>query len=305
VGVIPKVSEPAPAFIHVDVDDLWAIAECYGYSVAEEWAHSVSSDALPRFRQLFAEFNVNATFFLVGRDLEHAPYVAEIKTLLSFGHCVANHSYSHSLNFRALDPTSMAREIDDSHRLIRESAGVEPVGFRAPGYAWTPELIALLAERNYKYDGSLMPSPFGFVFRGIDNHLQKGGSSETGKTQYPLFSDTWHSLYPQPAPGTRLIQLPTAASPLVRMPFQGGVCMRLGYPYFRTCFQPYLWNQALPLTFLFHAADLADFSDVPGKLFQESSFFNTPVKRRLAMARQFLKTITRHRPVITTEEWLV
>ena len=52
------------------MDDLWAVAECYGYTVAEEWADHISRDALPRFESLFREQNIKATFFIVGRDLE-------------------------------------------------------------------------------------------------------------------------------------------------------------------------------------------------------------------------------------------
>lgn len=306
MGIIPKVDRPSPAFIHVDVDDLWAIAECYGYEVAEQWAHHVSRDALPRFQKLFHEQGLDATFFLVGRDLESQPYVEQIRDLLQAGHRIANHSYSHSLRFRALPRVEMSNEIDRCHALAQSTLNVELKGFRAPGYAWSRQLAELLEERGYAYDASLMPGPYGAVFRWMDGRMQRVGRHglAAAKTQYPLLADTWNSLYPSPVGSSRLVELPSATAPLLRLPFQAGVCMSLGWPYFRACFEPYRWNQALPVVFLFHAADLANFSEVPYDLFRRSSFFNKPVKDRVALARRFLETIQTHRPVITTEDWL-
>ncbi len=318
MGIIPKVDHPSPAFIHVDIDDLWAIAECYGFEVARDWIHHVSSNSLPRFKKLFHEQGLSATFFLVGRDLESPAYVELIQELLQAGHRVANHSLTHSLRFRALTAAEMAAEIDGCHQMAQRTLGLEMEGFRAPGYAWSVSLMKLLDERGYKYDGSLMPGPYGGVFRWMDSRLRRSlpgdskgadlrsssGAGESAKTQYPLFSDTWNSLYPTPLHSARLVEVPSATAPLMRLPFQAGVCMRLGWPYFRACFEPYRWNRALPVVFLFHAADLTDFSSVPYDFFRRSSFFNTPVDERVNLARRFLETIQAHRPIVTTEEWL-
>ena len=151
-----------------------------------------------------------------------------------------------------------------------------------------------------------MPGPYGPVFRWMDRrlHAAEAPARLHPKTQYPLMSDAFRSLYPAHARHKKVLTLPSATSPLARLPFQAGVCMRLGYGYFRTCFEPYRWNRALPFVFLFHAADLADFSQVPYPLFRQSSFFNMPVEQRLCLARRFLQTIAAHRPILTTEDWL-
>ncbi len=304
MGLIPKVDKPSPAFVHVDVDDPWAVANCYGYDVAAQWAHYISNDALPRFQQLFEEAGVSATFFVVGQDLEHADYTGKLKALLEAGHRAANHSWSHSLRFRAMAPSEMSEEIDKAHSIITDRLGTAPKGFRAPGYAWSQQLVTLLEDKGYKYDASLMPGPYGSVFRWMDSRMQQPGTTPALKTQYPLLYDAFHSLYPTPVRGGRLIEIPSATAPLARLPFQAGVCMRLGYGYFRACFDPYRWNKALPFVFLFHAADVADFSNVPYPLFRKSKFFNLPVTYRLNLARRFLATIRQHRPVVTTEDWL-
>src|SRR5690606_20977568 len=115
--------------------------------------------------------------------------------------------------------------------------------------------------------------------------------TSVNKTQYPLISDALRPLYPAPIQHGRLVEIPTATSPLARLPFQAGVCMRLGYRYFSACLLPFRINPALPFVFLFHAADLTDFSPVPYPLFRQSAFFNMPIERRLNLAQRFLHAI--------------
>lgn len=303
MGLIPAVDQPAPAFVHIDVDDLRAIAECYGYTVPEEFVHHITQQALPRFQQLFAERNISATFFLVGRDLESPQYCEQIRALLAADHRIANHSYTHALNFRDLTTEQLTEEIRRTHRLCESRLGVTPSGFRAPGYAWTPRLTDCLHALGYRYDASPMPSPYGGIFRALDKRMQKPGTV-LAKTQYPLLGDTWRTLYPAPWRSTSLTVIPSATSPMLRLPFQAGVCMRLGPAYFRTLLAPYRLYRALPLVFLFHAADLADFSQVPVDLFRQSSFFASPLEKRLALARLFLREIQNLRAIQTTEDWL-
>ena len=40
-----------------------------------------------------------------------------------------------------------------------------------PGYAASAQLTDLLDDLGYKYDGSLMPGPYGPVFRWMDRRL--------------------------------------------------------------------------------------------------------------------------------------
>lgn len=312
----------APAFIHIDVDDLWAVAECYGLSVADEVRHHITNDALPRFASLFSRLGIRATFFIVGHDLESVNFVQHLSQLLDDGHEIANHSHTHRLDFRALSYDDIYDEVAQCHRLASKKLGRQMIGFRAPGYAASPTLTQVLHAHKYRYDASLMPSPFGPVLRWMDSRLQRQAqqiplpSTEINprpspaapqpKTQYPLFSDTFHTLWPKPFgdDANALIRLPAAVAPALRLPFQAGVCMRLGWPYFRANFELYRRLPALPFTFLFHAADLADFSTIPLPFFQNSPFFGTPISQRLTLAERFLQTIATNRPIVTTEDWL-
>ena len=125
-------------------------------------------------------------------------------------------------------------------------------------------------------------------------------------TQNPVPADERRLSLVVPCPCTpqKVLTLPSATSPLARLPFQAGVCMRLGYGYFRTCFEPYRWNRALPFVFLFHAADLADFSQVPYRFSDNLPSLTCRWNSGFCLARRFLQTIAAHRPILTTEDWL-
>ena len=113
--------------------------------------------------------------------------------LLRAGHRAANHSWSHNLSFRSLPPDEMRREVWDAHQLISELSDSAPQGFRAPGYAASAQLTDLLDDLGYKYDGSLMPGPYGPVFRWMDRrlHAAEAPARLHPKTQYPLMSDAF------------------------------------------------------------------------------------------------------------------
>jgi peptidoglycan/xylan/chitin deacetylase (PgdA/CDA1 family) len=149
------------ASVSVDLDSL----ECYfrihaleGMPSAEV-RHTILQRCLPRFRDLFARHDLHATFFVVGRDLdEDATGAAQLAGLARDGHELANHSYSHPYDLVRLGPVAIASEIDRAHLAVATCSGVAPVGFRAPGYEISGDVIDLLSARGYRYDSSAFPS---------------------------------------------------------------------------------------------------------------------------------------------------
>lgn len=115
--------------------------------------------ALPRLGDLFASHGISATFFVVGKDLEEDPEGrAIVAELARAGHEIASHTYSHPYNLVRLGREGMAAELDRAHAAIAEACVCPPVGFRAPGYEISAELIDLLVERGYRYDSSTFPA---------------------------------------------------------------------------------------------------------------------------------------------------
>lgn len=293
----------APCFIHVDLDDLWAIGECYGLKLHADHKHQLLQDAIPRLHQLFRELDLQATFFVVGRDLEDARVVESLKELQRAGHQFANHSYTHPLNFRSLQPYELRDQVQKAHQLLGDRLGVKAVGFRAPGYGASPALLDVLHELGYQYDSSVMPGPYGWAFRWMDRRLQQGEVVVPKKTQFGSLREALIPLEPHTVrPG--LVEIPVATSPRLRLPFQAGACLRLGQGYFRWNLEGYARRTGLPLLFLLHASDVADFSHMAHPFFREPGYFSMPVDQKMDLLRSYLGQINALRRNDTTEDWI-
>src|SRR5258708_5569328 len=84
---------------------------------------------------VLAEHHINATFFMVGREVESFPGIAQ--RVLAEGHEVGNHSYSHPLYL--LKRGSETREqVQRAQDVIVETIGVRPILARPPYGVRTP-----------------------------------------------------------------------------------------------------------------------------------------------------------------------
>lgn len=147
--------------VSVDLDAIACYHRIHALAEAPSEAarFSILRRALPRLGDLFASHGISATFFVVGKDLEEDPEGrAIVAELARAGHEIASHTYSHPYNLVRLGREGMAAELDRAHAAIAEACVCPPVGFRAPGYGISAELIELLVERGYRYDSSTFPA---------------------------------------------------------------------------------------------------------------------------------------------------
>ena len=72
---------------------------------------------------------VRATFFLVGNRVEQHPGL--VREILRRGHAVGTHTQTHC-EIPRLDRASLARELDDARRAVREATGTDTFLFRPP-----------------------------------------------------------------------------------------------------------------------------------------------------------------------------
>src|SRR5438067_13346803 len=80
---------------------------------------------------LLDRFNARATFFVIGRRAEQYPHL--VTEILSRGHEIANHTYSHpSGTFWFASPRRIGLEIDLCAELLRAGPDRPPRFFRAP-----------------------------------------------------------------------------------------------------------------------------------------------------------------------------
>ena len=151
--------------LQVDVDELWVYYESIGLPTPGDAPAQAYHEGIPRLLDLFDRFGVRATFFVCGRDLPaQTQTVAE---MVRRGHEVANHSTGHRNGFARLSPAEKRADIAATGEVIAQATGQPPVGFKSPGFSFSPDLLEVLADLGYLYDSSLLPTPYAPLLRGL------------------------------------------------------------------------------------------------------------------------------------------
>lgn len=93
-----------------------------------------STTITPQILNILGQYNIKATFFVVGRNVERYPDL--VKQEYDEGHYIANHGYSHEYNSVYSSPEALLNEYMKTQDLIRSSIGIQEYSshlFRFPG----------------------------------------------------------------------------------------------------------------------------------------------------------------------------
>ena len=143
----------------IDVEEWFCVSNFAGAIRREDWP-ALESRIEMQVGQILAildRHQVRATFFLLGWVAEQHPDM--VRTMVSRGHEIATHGYSHELVFN-MEPALFHEDISRSLNLLREISGVECRGYRAPSFSirrdmsWAWEILANL---GIEYDSSIFP----------------------------------------------------------------------------------------------------------------------------------------------------
>jgi peptidoglycan-N-acetylglucosamine deacetylase len=146
--------------VSVDVDGLYCYRAIHGLeNVASGGPDPVWVVGVERARRLFSEFDLRATFFLVGRDLRDALHAETARRLASESHELANHTRDHLYDLRRRSPKEIRDQIRGCDEAIVAATGHSPVGFRTPGYNLSAEILRTSRDLGHRYDASLFPCP--------------------------------------------------------------------------------------------------------------------------------------------------
>lgn len=106
---------------------------------------------------LFDNYNVRATFFILGWLAENNP--AAVRRIVERGHEIACHSYAHQLVY-SLTPNEFRNDTMRAISVIEDACGVTPIAYRAPSYSITNVnlwALEVLVECGFTYDSSIYP----------------------------------------------------------------------------------------------------------------------------------------------------
>jgi hypothetical protein len=212
---------PTTASLSLDLDNKWAYLRTHGVDGWQEYP-SYLPFVCERVIALWQRWGVEATVFVVGRDLADPASACAIGTLASLGYELANHSYSHYPWMESLGDDELETEVAQAETAIFELCGKLPVGFRAPGFSGDIRLWTLLARRGYAYDASSFPTSIGPIAARYARLKSLGSHSrDTPRQQFAPLRSGWSTLHPhvRHTPAGPIAEVPVTTMPIFRTPF--------------------------------------------------------------------------------------
>ena len=100
----------------------------------------------PRILQILKEYNIRATFFMLGSQVKKYSNIA--KQVADNGHEIGNHTYSHP-NLKKLTTKRIIEEIHSTNEIITLTTGIEPTLFRPPYGNYTNEVLEYTKTNGY------------------------------------------------------------------------------------------------------------------------------------------------------------
>jgi len=87
---------------------------------------------------LLKQNNAKGTFFCIGKHIESHPEL--FKRIISEGHTVGNHTFSHKNNFGFITGKEVIKELEATNKLIRKITGLKIKLFRPPFGVTNPRI---------------------------------------------------------------------------------------------------------------------------------------------------------------------
>jgi polysaccharide deacetylase family protein (PEP-CTERM system associated) len=143
----------------VDVEDYFQVSAFERVVARDRWHEYESRVAAntDRLLGIFSEFNVRATFFVLGWVAERDGSV--VRRIADAGHEVASHGYGHRLIYDQT-PEAFREDVRRARRVLQELSGQAVNGYRAPSFSVTERslwALDVLIEEGYTYDTSIFP----------------------------------------------------------------------------------------------------------------------------------------------------
>jgi peptidoglycan/xylan/chitin deacetylase (PgdA/CDA1 family) len=290
------------ASVSLDLDNLWSYLKTHG-----DPAWQARPSYLPAFVPLaldaLAELELAITFFIVGLDADAPGDRAALGSITAAGHEVGNHSYEHEPWLHLYPRERIVGEIARAEAAIERATGQRPIGFRGPGYSWSPDLLEVLAERGYLYDASTLPTYLGPLARAYYFRTARL-TPEERETRRALFGTLRDGLRPVKPytwrldSGRSLLELPVTTMPGIKAPFHLSYLLYLARfseglmrAYLRTALAACRLTGTEP-SFLLHPLDLIGGDAAPALRFFPG--MDLPTARKRAHFVSVLRELGRH-----------
>jgi peptidoglycan/xylan/chitin deacetylase (PgdA/CDA1 family) len=93
------------------------------------------------------KYNVKATFFMVGKNMQAYPDI--VREVVSRGHAIGNHTYTHPRNLELDTQAQLVREMDRCEEVIERLTGSRAHLFRPPRGLVDGSVFTIATEEGY------------------------------------------------------------------------------------------------------------------------------------------------------------
>ena len=288
------------ASLSLDLDNKWSYMKTHGDAGWETFP-SYLDVCVPRVLNFLKQRDLQITFFIVGQDAALEKNTEALKQISEAGHEIGNHSFNHEPWLHLYSKPELIDEFNKTEEAIAKITNQKLKGFRGPGYSLSPTVLEVLAERDYEYDCSTLPTyiaPLARAYYFFKSPEMSDEEREKRKKLFGKFSDGFQSLKPykwQIGEKT-LTEIPVTTLPFLKTPIHASYVIYLST--FSKSLAKLYWQTALQmcrltgtqLSLLLHPLDFLSGDDAP-----ELKFFpamNLAVEEKLEFVSEILEMLT-------------
>ena len=288
------------ASLSLDLDNKWSYMKTHGDAGWETFPTYLDT-VVPRALQFLKERDLRITFFIVGQDAALDKNAEAIGQIAAAGHEIGNHSFRHEPWLHLYSKQELIEEFQKTEDALERVTGQITKGFRGPGYSLSPTVLEVLAERNYEYDCSTLPTyiaPIARAYYFFKSPEMSVEEKEKRKKLFGKFSDGFQSLKPYrwQIGEKSLVEIPVTTLPIFKTPIHASYVIYLS-TFSKSLAKAY-WKTAVEmcrmsgtqLSLLLHPLDFLSGEDAP-----ELKFFpamNLPIERKLEFVGEILETFS-------------
>ncbi len=298
------------ASLSLDLDNKWSYMKTHGDAGWESFP-SYLDTVVPRTLQFLKERDLKITFFIVGQDAAREENYDAIRQISEANHEIGNHSFNHEPWLHLYSKPELETEFARTEEAIAKITNQRLIGFRGPGYSLSPTVLEVLAERDYQYDCSTLPTyiaPLARAYYFFKSPEMSDEEREKRKKLFGKFSDGFQSLKPYrwQIGEKSLVEIPVTTLPLFKTPIHASYVIYLST--FSKALARAYWKTAIEmcrmsgtqLSLLLHPLDFLSGEDAP-----ELKFFpamNLPVEEKLEFVSEILEAFTGKFEVVNMRE---
>lgn len=296
------------AALSLDLDNKWSYMKTHG-DAAWSSLPSYLEVVVPRALELLGDLDLRITFFVVGQDAALAYNAEPLAQIAPRGHEIGNHSYFHEPWMHRRTQAEIADECARAEESIEAATGARPRGFRAPGFAHSPALLAALASRGYTYDASSLPTFIGplaraYYFRSarLDKEAMRDRSDLFGNFSDGLRKNRPYSIA---VDHTTICEIPVTTMPGLRLPIHISYVLYIAaispvsaLAYFRTALELCALTGTQP-SILLHPLDFLSGAECPELRFFPGMHLDSQLKADVV--RKALLLLKRRYEVVPVE----